>query len=131
MRLSVCMYMYIRRIYIVTPCIVASKSYGQLFLVPAVAPHLFGSLNHHSMLRAILHWACVCEFAVSSAKRSRPPFSAHVLIKIPQYTGTKPPATVHGGIAAAAVHRGGSLQASCYVRSRSSIRVCSDHSSEL
>ena len=32
--------------------------------------------------------------ANNSAGRSRLPFSAHVAIRIPQYTGTKPAATV-------------------------------------
>ena len=81
--------------------IVASKSYRQLFLVPAVAPHLFGSLNNRSTPRVILRCACVCEFAASYAGRSRPPFSAHVPVK---YVGTRGPNRQQpytGGVAAA------------------------------
>ena len=74
-------------IYFVTPRIVTTKSYRQLFLVSAVTPHLFGSLNHHSTLQAILRCTCICEFAASSTgRRSHPPFSAHTQVKIPQYT---------------------------------------------
>ena len=116
-----------RRIYIATSCIMALKLYWQLFLVPAAAPHLFGSLNRRSMLQAILRCACVREFAAPSAGRSRLLFSAQVSVNNPSVHGDQTSSNhTQGGIAAAILLCALKIASSV---SRSSILVCFDHSS--